>query len=111
MKRFWKELLLLLLQAAAFYLLPLPLIASPAGPIAMVLILFGITLLLSLLMGSLSKEPGKYAFPVLTALLFLPSIFLYYNSSAAVHALWYLAVSAFGVALGALLRKLVRALS
>ena len=111
MKRFLKELVLLLFQIIAFYVLPIPLTAGPADPIGMVLLIFGVTLLLSLLMGGLSREPVKWLYPAVVALLFLPAITIYYNPSAAVHTLWYLALSAAGVALGFLIRRLIRSLT
>jgi len=42
------------------------------------------------------------------SLLFLPSVPIWYNSSALVHALWYLVISAVGLALGCLIRLLAR---
>ena len=104
MRRCWKELVILLIQAAAFYVLPL--FAGPTDAMGLVFLLLAATLALSLLMGALSGSRGKYLYPAAAALLFLPSLLLYYNGSAAVHALWYLVLGVVGVAAGSLVRRM-----
>ena len=102
MKKHIPELTVLFLQALMFYVYPL--FALPVDPIAMVLMILLATFVLSLMLGVLSGNKGKYLYPVATSILFIPTIFIYYNESASVHALWYLVVSAVGLCLGALAR-------
>ena len=104
MRRCWKELVILLIQAGVFYVLPL--FAGPTDAMGLVFLLLAATLALSMLMGALSGSRGKYLYPAAEALLFLPSLLLYYNGSAAVHALWYLVLGVVGVAAGSLVRRM-----
>lgn len=106
MKKHTRELIFLLLQAAAFYLFP-PFSLS-FGPMGRVLMLLIFTFLLSVLMGLFSASGLKYLFPAAAALLFLPSVFLYYNESALVHALWYFVISCAGLLPASLARRLIR---
>ncbi len=106
MKQYVRELTVLLLQLAAFYVYPL--FAEAAGPMGMVFIILLVTLLLSLYLGLTSSSRLKYLYPAAAALLFIPSVFLYYNESALVHALWYLAVSLLGLLPGSLAKKLLK---
>lgn len=104
MKKYPKEALILLLQLFMFYIFPL--FAGPTDAIGMVLLILMATILLSLLLGLFSGHRIKYLYPALIAVLFIPSVFIYYNGSAMVHALWYLVVSSAGLLTGALLRIL-----
>ena len=74
----------------------------------MVLLIVLLTLGLSLILGAVSKEKIKYLYPVIISVLFIPSVFIYYNETALVHAIWYLVVSLVGVAIGTVINKAVR---
>lgn len=52
------------------------------------------------------KNEFPYVLPALVAVLFIPTIFIYYNVSATVYVFGYYFVSLLGVALGQLIRKL-----
>ena len=106
MKHWWKEAVLSLLQLGMFYLFPL--FAAPFGPMGMVFLILLATLALSLLMGALSGSNWKYLYPAAVAVVFLPTVFLYYNDSALIHAVWYLVVSGIGLLVGAAGRLLLR---
>ena len=105
MKKHVKELIVLLLQLFMFYIFPL--FAGPTDAIAMVLLILWATLLLSFILGILSGNRVKFLYPALIAVLFIPSVFIYYNESALMHALWYLVVSTVGLSFGALIRWLI----
>ena len=98
MKRYIKEIIVLLIQLGVFYLLPKAI--GNIGALAMVFLLLLITLILSIIMGSISKEKIKYIYPIVISILFIPTVFIYYNESALVHALWYLVVSYIGLIIG-----------
>ena len=108
MKRYIKELAILTVQLFLFYLLPL--FAGPTDAMGMVFLIILGTLTLSLALGAVSRSPFKWGYPALCAVLFLPSIPLYYNFSALIHAVWYLVIAAVGLLLGsgagALVQKL-----
>ena len=49
----------------------------------------------------------KWFYPVIVSLLFIPSIFIYYNSSAFIYCIWYLIDSFIGVLIGYLSMKFI----
>lgn len=105
MRKFVKEIIILLVQSAVFYLVPL--FGMTDNPMGMVLLIVLLTLGLSLILGAVSKEKIKYLYPVIISVLFIPSVFIYYNETALVHAIWYLVVSLVGVAIGTVINKAV----
>ena len=104
MKRYIKEIIILVLQLFMFYIFPL--FAGPTDVIGMVVLIIASTTLLSLVLGIISKEGTKFAYPLVISTLFIPSVFIYYNETALVHALWYLVVSGIGLGIGSLIRLL-----
>ena len=104
MKRFIKEIVILLIQLFMFYIFPL--FAGPTDAMGMVLLIILATFVLSIIIGSISKEKIKYLYPIIIPILFIPSVFIYYNESALVHALWYLVVSFVGLVVGIIIYKL-----
>lgn len=108
MKRYAKELLILVLQLLLFYVLPL--FAGPTDAMGMVFLIILGTFTLALILGMICPPTVKWAFPPVAALLFMPSIPLYYNFSAMVHVTWYFAVATAGLLVGSALRWLWRKL-
>ena len=106
MKRYLKEIVMLSIQLFMFYLYPL--FAIKIDPIGMVLIMLFVTILLSLIIGIISNKKMKYLYPLVISLLFIPSVFIYYNESALVHSLWYFVVSSFGLFLGIIIGKVFK---
>ena len=104
MKRYSKEIVILLFQLFMFYISPL--FAGPTDAMGMVFLIILATLLLSIIIGSISKEKIKYLYPIIVAILFIPSIFIYYNESALIHSIWYLVVSSIGLLVGTIIYKL-----
>lgn len=104
MKRYLKESVILLVQLFMFYIFPL--FAGPTDAMGMVLLIIMSTFLFSVVIGCISKEKIKYLYPLIVAVIFIPSVFIYYNSSALIHSLWYLIVSAVGLAVGLVIRML-----
>ena len=104
MKRFVKEIIILIIQLFMFYIFPL--FAGPTDAMGMVFLIIVTTFILSIIIGSISKEKIKYLYPIVIAILFIPSVFIYYNESALVHAMWYLIVSFIGLILGIVIYKL-----
>lgn len=97
--------IILLIQLFMFYIFPL--FAGPTDAIGMVILILLFTLLLSMILASISDKKIKYLYPIIIAVLFIPSVFIYYNESALVHSLWYLVVSIAGILLGTLIRCVV----
>lgn len=105
MKKNLKEIIILMIQIFMFYIFPL--FAGPTDAMGMVFLIIITTFLLSLILGIFSKNKYKYFYPVIVALIFMPSIFIYYNSSALVHSIWYLIDSSLGLSIGIIIRKIL----
>ena len=105
MKKYLKEIIIFIIQIFMFYISPL--FAGPTDEIGMVFLIIIITFILSLILGVISKNNYKYFYPIIIALIFMPSIFIYYNSSALIHSIWYLVDSTLGLSIGIILRKIL----
>ena len=107
MKKYIAEIVIFCIQLFMFYISPL--FAGPTdgmGMVVFVLILFA-TLILSILLGSISKNRIKYVYPAAVAAAFLPSVFLHYNGTAFVQAVWYFVIAAVGMLLGTIIFKVL----
>jgi len=102
MKKYMKEIILLLIQLCMYYILPL--FAGPTDIMGMVFLILLITLILSILLVFTSKEKIKYLYPIIISIIFIPSVFIYYNKSALVHSLWYLIDSSIGMLVGTIIK-------
>ncbi len=105
MKKYLKEIIIILIQLFMFYIFPL--FAGPTDAMGMVFIILFMTLVLSMIMGVISVKIIKYFYPFFCAITFIPSIFIYYNSSASIHSVWYLIISVIGLLLGLIINKLI----
>lgn len=106
MKKCVKEILILLIQMFMFYVFPL--FAGPTDAMGMVFLIILVTFILGIIMGCISKSKIKFLYPVVISILFIPSIFIYYNESALIHSVWYLVVSSVGLLMGIMLRSIFR---
>ena len=106
MKKFRKEILILLLQIFLFYIFPL--FAGPTDTMGMVFVQIAGTFALGYFFGLASRWKRMWCWPGAVVLLFAPTIFLYYNATACIYIVWYLVLSAAGMLLGVLIRKLFR---
>lgn len=104
MKKYLKEIIILLIQLYMFYIFPL--FAGPTDTMGMVFLIIASTFILSLILGIISKNKLKYLYPVITSLVFIPSIFIYYNESALIHSIWYLIDSFIGLIIGLIISRL-----
>lgn len=105
MKKYVKEIIILLIQLLIFYMLPL--FAGPTDAMGMVFLIILSTFVLSTLIGGMSNKKVKYFYPIVIAMFFIPSVFIYYNESAFIHSVWYLVVSTIGMLIGTITNKLV----
>lgn len=104
MKKHIKETIVLIIQLFMFYIFPL--FAGPTDVIGMVVIILLATLILSIILASISKEKTKYLYPIINAIIFTPSIFIYYNTSALIYILWHIQISFIGIVIGTIIHKL-----
>ena len=101
MKKYLKEIIILLLQLYIFYIFPL--FTGPTDAMGMVLLIWLSTIILGLIITIISKNKIKYLYPIIISVLFIPSVFIYYNESALVHSIWYLVSSAIAVLIGTII--------
>ena len=106
MKKYLKEIIVLIIQIIMFYLFPLT--AGPTDMMGLVLILLFTTLILSIIIVTISNNKIKYLYPIVVAIIFIPSIFIYYNDSALIHSIWYLVTSLIGLIIGTILNKTIK---
>ena len=106
MKRYLKEIIVLVLQLLVFYITPL--FAGPTDVMGMVVLMITLTIVLSIVIGCISDKKIKYLYPVIISVLFIPSVFIYYNDSALVHSLWYLVISYIAIGLGVIMRRIIK---
>ena len=106
MKKYIKEIIIFILQMFMFYIFPL--FAGPIDAMGMVLLIWLSTIILAMVMSVVSSHKIKYVYPVIIAILFIPSVFIYYNESALVHSLWYLCSGYVGCIIGLVIYKLTR---
>ncbi len=106
MKQYLSELIILSVQLFMFYIFPL--FAGPTDIIGMVVLIILATFLLSFLFGVISVKRIKFCYPFLTAILFIPSVFIYYNTSALIHSSWYFVVSTLGLVIGSIIKVFIK---
>ena len=106
MKKYLKEIIVLLIQLFMFYIFPM--FAGPTDAMGMVFLIWVSTIILGLIISIISSNKIKYLYPIIIAILFIPSIFIYYNESALMHSLWYLISSSVGVLIGTIIYKLCK---
>lgn len=97
MKKHIIPVITFIIQAVSFYAVPAT--AQPGDEMGVVFVLFIAALALAAVTG-LSKSFLKIIYPVAVPLVFLPSVYIYYNESALIYCFWYFAVCAIGVLIG-----------
>ena len=102
MNKLKKGLIFVLLQAIIFYILPL--FAGPTDIMGLVFLQFGLTFVLSLLVGVLSKGNMKFVFPVIATVGFVPAVTVFYNYTAYIYLLFYAIITVCGVMFGIIFR-------
>lgn len=106
MKKYLKEIIILILQLFMFYIFPL--FAGPTDAMGMVLLILISTFGLGLIIGAISNKKIKFLYPLIVSILFIPSVWIYYNSSALIHAIWYLVVSLVGLLIGTFIKWIIK---
>ncbi len=104
--KYLKEIIILIIQLFMFYIFPL--FAGPTDAMGMVILILITTFLLSIIITSISNNKVKYFYPLVISLLFIPSVFIYYNESSLIHSVWYLIDSTIGLLIGLVIYKLKR---
>lgn len=103
-EKYYKEIIVFTLQIFMFYIFPL--FSGVESAMGMIVLILLATLIFGIVMGYIDSKI-KWFYPVIVSLLFIPSIFIYYNSSAFIHCIWYLIDSFIGVLIGYLSMKFI----
>lgn len=56
--------------------------------LVLMLLIILATFVLSVILGAISANKIKLLYPIVIAVLFIPSVFMYYNESALIHEVW-----------------------
>lgn len=99
-KELWSFLLIMIIS---YYLLPLMVKDTGSGMVVLLVALPIISLICALIYGL--KNGFQPLFSILLMVLFIPSVFLLYNSSAMIYAFLYGGLSFVGMFLGVQLAK------
>lgn len=93
MKKYKPEITTLILQSLVFYLIPL--LMKFLDPLIVMLIIFLSTLFLAIHLAMESSSNLRFLSPIVVAILFSPTIFIYYNESAAIYSRWFFEIYLF----------------
>lgn len=104
--KYLKEIILYVLQLFMFYIFPL--FAGPTDAMGMVFLILLSTFILSIINTIICKNKIKYLYPIFIAVLFIPSVYIYYNESALIHSIWYLIISFIGIIIGSVINILLK---
>ena len=102
-----KKLLSLLPYAAVlavdFYLLPLLITDTGIAMLTLLVVIPLVAMITGVLCGA--RLGSVWLLPVIAAVLFTPTVWIYYNDTALIYILWYAAVVLVGTAIGRIFYK------
>lgn len=87
----------------AFYLVPILIKDTGSGMFILLIVIPLITLITSIIYGL--RNTFDFIYPLLVAILFIPTLFIYYNISAWVYIIAYSLIALIGEILGKTLQK------
>lgn len=86
-----------------FYLIPILIKDTGSGIFILLIVIPLITLITSLIYGL--RNTVDFIYPLIVAILFIPTLFIYYNTSAWVYVIAYSMISLIGELLGKTLQR------
>jgi len=105
MKKIIKMSPYLIINFFVFYLSPLLIRDTGGGMFVLLMEIPVLCFIISLVYGI--KNRFDFWYPLLTTLLFLPTIFIFYNESALIYVVWYGMDAVIGSLLGGTIVKLI----
>lgn len=105
MKKIIKMSPYLIINFFVFYLSPLLIRDTGGGMFVLLMEIPVLCFIISLVYGI--KNRFDFWYPLLTSLLFLPTIFIFYNDSALIYVVWYGMDAVIGSLLGGTIVKLI----
>lgn len=104
MEQFKKSLPFYIAMLINFYLLPLFIADTGSAMVVLLVLIPAVCFAISVVYGL--KNGFRLEYPVITAVLFIPSVFIYYNSSAWVYIVAYGVIALLGNLVSLPFRKL-----
>lgn len=86
-----------------FYLIPILIIDTGSGIFILLIVIPLMTLITSIIYGL--RNTFDFIYPLIVAILFFPTLFIYYNSSAWVYVIAYSMIALIGELLGKTLQR------
>lgn len=99
-KKNWINYFIILI---AFYIVPMLIKDTGSGMFILLIVIPLITLITSLIYGL--RNTVDFIYPLIVAILFIPTLFIYYNSSAWVYVIAYSMIALIGELLGKTLQR------
>ena len=99
-KKNWINYFIILI---AFYIVPMLIKDTGSGMFILLIVIPLITLITSLIYGL--RNTVDFIYPLIVAILFIPTLFIYYNISAWVYIIVYSLIALIGEILGKTLQK------
>ena len=103
MENFKKNWIYYFIILIAFYIVPMLIKDTGSGMFILLIVIPLITLITSIIYGL--RNTVDFIYPLLVAILFIPTLFIYYNTSAWVYVIAYSMVAVIGELLGKTLQK------
>ena len=100
LKKNWIYYLVILI---AFYIVPMLIKDTGSGMFILLIVIPLITLITSLIYGL--RNTVDFIYPLIVAILFIPTLFIYYNNSAWIYIFVYSMIAVIGELLGKTLQK------
>lgn len=105
MKKRMKEFIIFTVLFLCFYLLPFVVVYISKGAIVLTIFInIFITFILSIILGIISNFKLYYLYPIIIIIMYIPSIFIFYNDSAIIYSLFHFIVSFIGIGIGKVLK-------
>jgi len=100
LKKNWIYYLIILI---AFYLVPIRITDTGSGMAILLIVIPLIALITSLIYGL--RNTFDFIYPLVVAIMFIPTLFIYYNASAWIYIISYSLIALIGELLGKTLQK------
>ena len=100
-KKYKKEIIVIVVQLLCYYLLPFLAIYISKGTMVLTIFINIInTFILSALISLISKNKLKYLYPIIVAMMYIPSLYIFYDEFVLIYLLLHLVASFIGISIG-----------
>lgn len=103
MEKLKKNWIYYFIMFIAFYLAPILIKDTGSGMTILLIVIPLITLITSLIYGL--RNTFDFVYPLIVAILFIPTLFIYYNTSAWIYIIVYSVIAVIGELIGKILQK------